>query len=230
MASRRIEDLHPAVEPMCRRFLEICKERGIRVVVTSTLRTEAEQIALFAQGRKSINIVNEFRHEAGLPAVSERENRIVTRALTSIHQFGCAFDVVLVKPVIPAKAEARKKMDSPLKTTEKRVVAVWDVKADINSNDIPDYEEIGIVGESVGLTWGGRFRFRDYCHFQFTGGLTLEELKTGRRPGYSPSQTHSHQGSGKEKVPAHGAIVGSKEMEQSQGDETCRVSEQIKEV
>jgi peptidoglycan L-alanyl-D-glutamate endopeptidase CwlK len=218
MASRSIEDLHPAVEPMCRRFLEICGERGIRVVVTSTLRTEAEQIALFAQGRKNINTVNELRHEAGLPPVSERENRIVTHALTSIHQFGCAFDVVLVKPIVPAKAETQKAMDSPLRTTameEKGVVAVWDVKADINSNDVPDYEEIGIIGESVGLTWGGRFKFRDYCHFQYTGDLTLEELKAGRRLEYSASHDPSPQVSGNEKVPS--SITRSKEREQSQG-------------
>ena len=34
----------------------------------------------------------------------------------------------------------------------------WDLKADVNADSIPDYEEIGKIGESVGLTWGGRFK------------------------------------------------------------------------
>ena len=42
----------------------------------------------------------------------------------------------------------------------------WDVKADVNDNDIPDYKEAGRIGESVGLTWGGMWSPPDYCHFQ----------------------------------------------------------------
>lgn len=98
MPSRKIEDLHPAVEPLCRLFLALCEERGIRAMVTSTLRTEAEQLALFAQGRKGLKTVNELRAEAGLPPITDKKNRIVTYAPTSIHQFGCAFDVVLLTP------------------------------------------------------------------------------------------------------------------------------------
>lgn len=173
MPSRKIEDLHPAVEPLCRRFLALCEERGIRAMVTSTLRTEAEQLALFAQGRKGLKTVNELRAEAGLPPITDKKNRIVTYASTSIHQFGCAFDVALLTP--PAHLESRGETGGKWGVT-------WDVKADINANDVPDYEEMGRIGESVGLTWGGRFRFRDYCHFQYTGGLALEDLRAGRRP------------------------------------------------
>jgi|GEM_PF-712108 peptidoglycan L-alanyl-D-glutamate endopeptidase CwlK len=160
MSSRRLEDLNPVVADMCRRFLALCRDRGIDVVVTSTLRTEAEQLALFAQGRKSLWYVNELRRDAGLPPIKEEQNRIVTHVLTSVHQFGCAFDVCIIK-------DGR---------------AVWNIKADVNENDIPDYEEIGKIGEHIGLTWGGRFKFKDYCHFEYTGGLTLEDLKAGLRP------------------------------------------------
>jgi len=45
--------------------------------------------------------------------------------------------------------------------------AIWDVmKTDVNANEIPDYEEAGIIGESVGLEWGGRWAVKDACHFQ----------------------------------------------------------------
>jgi len=49
---------------------------------------------------------------------------------------------------------------------EKNQQPSWDLKADVNENDIPDYEEAGRIGESVGLKWGGRFRKPDYVHFE----------------------------------------------------------------
>ncbi len=44
--------------------------------------------------------------------------------------------------------------------------ACWDVKVDVNKDGIPDYEEAGKIGESVGLTWGGRWKTPDRPHFQ----------------------------------------------------------------
>jgi peptidoglycan L-alanyl-D-glutamate endopeptidase CwlK len=42
----------------------------------------------------------------------------------------------------------------------------WDIKADVNHDEIPDYDEAGQIGESVGLEWGGRFSTPDRPHFQ----------------------------------------------------------------
>jgi len=43
------------------------------------------------------------------------------------------------------------------------------------------WQQIGALGESVGLEWAGRWKkFRELAHFQFTGGLTLAELQTGK--------------------------------------------------
>lgn len=42
----------------------------------------------------------------------------------------------------------------------------WDIKADVNENEIPDYTEAGRIGESVGLVWGGNWKTPDYPHFQ----------------------------------------------------------------
>jgi|WetSurSiteA1Bulk_404760.scaffolds.fasta_scaffold02632_8 peptidoglycan LD-endopeptidase CwlK len=44
--------------------------------------------------------------------------------------------------------------------------AHWDTKEDLNENSIPDYTEAGLIGESVGLVWGGRWKNRDLPHFQ----------------------------------------------------------------
>jgi peptidoglycan L-alanyl-D-glutamate endopeptidase CwlK len=161
------------VRDRCRRLIALCEGRGIGIIVTSTLRTEAEQLALFAQGRKVLKTVNEFRAEAGLPPIGSEQNRVVTRAATSVHQFGLAFDVAILKP------NSR--------------MAEWSPKADLNDNDTADYEEVGLFGESLGLQWGGRFRLRDYCHFQFTGGLSLRELMAGQRPETDPEDRPDNQ-------------------------------------
>jgi peptidoglycan L-alanyl-D-glutamate endopeptidase CwlK len=42
----------------------------------------------------------------------------------------------------------------------------WDLKANVNANDVPDYTEAGQIGESLGLTWGGRWRSPDFAHFE----------------------------------------------------------------
>jgi peptidoglycan L-alanyl-D-glutamate endopeptidase CwlK len=159
--SRKIEDLDPIAQEKCNAFIAACKEKGIDLMLTSTFRTEAEQLAYFAQGRKTLKAVNEFRREAGLCPITPRENIPVTKNLTSVHQFGFAFDVAI----------------------KKAGLAIWEIKVDLNDNQIPDYEEIGKIGEALGLRWGGRWK--DYCHFEYTGGLTILQLQAGMRPAKS---------------------------------------------
>ena len=43
---------------------------------------------------------------------------------------------------------------------------VWDIKVDVNKDDVPDYQQAGEIGESLGLVWGGRWKTPDYPHFQ----------------------------------------------------------------
>jgi len=154
--SNKISDLNLFVAGLCRRLISLCKEEGITLRVTSTLRTAKEQLALFAQGRNSLKYVNELRAGQGLPPITESENKIVTHSLTSIHQFGYAFDVVVIKDGVPS----------------------WKPS---------DYERVGEIAESLGLQWGGRWRLKDYCHFQYTGGLTIADLKAGKRPEFKDS-------------------------------------------
>ena len=71
--------------------------------------------------------------------------RIVTWTLHSRHTQRDAFDIALLLENKP----------------------VWDVKVDVDHDHIPDYQEAGEIGESVGLVWGGRWTKPDYPHFQF---------------------------------------------------------------
>lgn len=82
--SRKIEDLHPHVASLCRKFIEQCKEAGVEVLVTSTYRDHESQNALYAQGRTA-------------------PGKIVTKAKggQSFHNWKVAFDVV---PLVNGKA------------------------------------------------------------------------------------------------------------------------------
>lgn len=51
-----------------------------------------------------------------------------------------------------------------------------------------DWDRLGSIGESVGLEHGDR-GYVDRPHFQYRGGLTLEQVQAGERPGeYKPEQ------------------------------------------
>jgi peptidoglycan L-alanyl-D-glutamate endopeptidase CwlK len=71
----------------------------------------------------------------------------------SWHQYRVAFDVV---PLVAGKA-------------------IWD--------DRRIWTRISELGESVGLEWAGRWKsFPESPHFQFTGGLTMAQLKQAKQP------------------------------------------------
>lgn len=85
---------------------------------------------------------------------------IVTNAKPgqSWHNWRCAFDVVPIRNGKP----------------------VWGTSG-------PDgdlWRKVGEIGESVGLEWAGRWtgKLREMAHFQYTGGLTLAQLQSGKVP------------------------------------------------
>ena len=57
MASRSLLDLAPAVRRLALAFLEECAACGLPVLVYCTLRSNAEQAALFAQGRTTVGVI-----------------------------------------------------------------------------------------------------------------------------------------------------------------------------
>lgn len=76
-----------------------------------------------------------------------------TNAGASKHQYGLAVDLV---PIVNGEPQWHNR-------------ALW--------------YRVGIIGERLGLRWGGRWR-RPYDpgHFEWTGGLTTEELASGKFP------------------------------------------------
>ena len=49
--SRSLDELHPVVKPKVEKFIALCKEQGIDLLVTSTYRDNESQQALYNQGR-----------------------------------------------------------------------------------------------------------------------------------------------------------------------------------
>lgn len=150
MASTKIEDLTNKMQKMFSDFAFRMTVAGIEFKVTCTSRTAAEQAALYAQGRSPLKVVNDLRAIAGLPPISDKYNKKVTWTTKSKHIVNesnpkaRAFDIVLLN--------------------DDRVH--WDLKVDVNKNQISDYEEAARIGEAVGLKAGARFKSPDYPHFE----------------------------------------------------------------
>jgi hypothetical protein len=163
--SRDVRDLTPDLQELEQAFALKMLEAGLVFAVTCTLRTKDEHVALYAQGRERLAIVNELRRLAKLPPITEAENkRCVTWTLNSRHFAGKdgkarAFDFVLLKENKPT----------------------WDIKCDIDDDHIPDYIEAGAIGKSLGLVWGGDFRDKhgdpkpDMVHFELPNPVLVKK-------------------------------------------------------
>ena len=134
---------------------------GIRVKVVETRRMYQTQRAYYAQGRETLAEVNLKRNAAGLWSINAKQNKKVTWTMESMHFYDVALDFALV--------DANGRLS-------------WDTKADINQDDIGDYHNVGAIAKKYGFEWGGDFKGRDYAHLQYTGGLTIEDLRAGKRP------------------------------------------------
>lgn len=48
-------------------------------------------------------------------------------------------------------------------------------------NDTVTFNKCGEIAESLGLEWAGRWKtFKELAHVQYTGGLTLKDLQSGK--------------------------------------------------
>ncbi len=156
--SRSIDDLIPPARERFARFLGACQvdpwlvANGITVILTSTLRDFEAQADLYAQGRT-------------------KPGKIVTRAKPgqSWHNYGLAADVLPLRHGKPVWGTDGDGID--------------DSPADDERDDLEVWQTIGKLGERAGLEWAGRWpNFREFPHFQYTGGLTLADLQVGKVP------------------------------------------------
>lgn len=152
---QRIATLHPRLQPLARRLIleggaalhhypEPSKLRAVRYGITQAYRSYAEQAALYGQGRTesqltSIGVPGHFA-KPNLPRVSNaRPGRSLHERMLDGRPAAQAFDVA------PFDASGQ---------------PIWDTRA-------PEWQLIGAVGRSLGLTWGGDFTsIKDMPHFE----------------------------------------------------------------
>jgi peptidoglycan L-alanyl-D-glutamate endopeptidase CwlK len=139
---------------MLEKFEELQHEArliGVEIRPYFGYRDEAEQTALYAQGRDPLEVTNALRDAAGLAPITDTQNRkIVTKARygESAHTVdpSKAVDYYVVHP---ATGEAQ-----------------WWEGVDLDADGESDYHEVGVLAERIGLTWGGRFAMRDLGHVE----------------------------------------------------------------
>jgi peptidoglycan L-alanyl-D-glutamate endopeptidase CwlK len=151
----RIQLLHPAV----RAEVEHIYRAQIVPALTGraicrfayTLRTFAEQDALFAQGRTRLFDSN------------GRRLGVVTKARggQSIHNYGLALDIVLL-----VDRDNNKTFES----------ASWETTVDFDRDGKADWMEIVSIFKNNGWTWGGDWKFKDAPHFEKPMGHTWRTL------------------------------------------------------
>ena len=157
MASRDLKELTPELFDKYQLFNVRMGEAGLIHVVTCTSRSVIEQMALFTMGRLPTKDVNRFRQIAGLILIGESENVKVTWTLDSKH----------VTNMFDADLNNDKSRAFDIAILNKQGQAVWDIKINTNESGGPDYDEAGLIGESVGLRWGGRFTLNpDPPHYE----------------------------------------------------------------
>lgn len=135
--------------------------------VHPTLKAKGEELIRLAdragikigitQGLRTIAQQNKLYQQGRNPKYDKNGRRIpvVTNAPGgySMHNFGLAFDIVVYKA---------------------------DGSYDWNTDS--KYRKVGALGKSIGLEWGGDWKFLDLPHFQLSFGLSMAQLRAGKKP------------------------------------------------
>jgi peptidoglycan L-alanyl-D-glutamate endopeptidase CwlK len=152
----RIQLLHPKVRDEVKNIYlnEIVPALSGKAICrfAYTLRTFAEQDALYAQGRTKLYDAN------------GRKLGVVTKAKggQSIHNFGLALDIVLLKDT---------NGDGTFES------ASWEDTIDFDKDGRADWMEIVSILKRNGWIWGGDWKsFKDKPHFEKTFGHTWRTL------------------------------------------------------
>lgn len=140
----RIELAHPAVrKELKEQYLEINNKlpKYCRLRFAYVLRTPEEQHKLYLQRPKVTN----------------------ADAWQSIHNYGLAFDIVLL-------------YDNDKNGTFEE--ASWSMTKDFDKDGIPEWKEVVTYFKSKGWSWGGDWKsFKDAPHFEKNFGLGWREMK-----------------------------------------------------
>lgn len=143
--SRELLDLDDAIQAKALKAIMAMKKDaelktlGVEdIYINETRRALATQMAYYSRSRMAVADVKKMYKAAGLYAITDQEAKTAnTWTLSSKHIEGKAIDLVPTK-------------DGKL---------WWSAPEEV-------WERMGQIGESVGLSWGGRWETKDRPHFE----------------------------------------------------------------
>lgn len=163
-----ISKLHPKLrDEALKIYEEICAALTGKAICRFiyTLRTFAEQDALYAQGRTKL--------------FDSKGNRlgIVTKSKggQSYHCYGIAIDIVLV---VDTNGDGNPD------------TAKWDMVTDFDKDGLSDWMEVVDIFKKYKWEWGGDWIFKDPPHFQKTFGYKWKDLLAMYKSGNVDSQNY----------------------------------------
>jgi len=159
--SRDLNMATPRIRAFAEKFITEAKRiLNLDVFIIEVDRPFEVQVAYYAQGRESLDVVNSLRKRAGLNPISEKANqRIVTKTMKSKHIINLANEAT--------SDDLSRAIDFGL--IDRKGVYHGEPKADLNKDGKLDYIQLGIIGKMIdsGLIWGGDFKgFKDYAHWE----------------------------------------------------------------
>jgi peptidoglycan L-alanyl-D-glutamate endopeptidase CwlK len=127
--------------------------KNLKLRFTHTYRSFEEQNEFYKQGRNKLYDKEGNR----LPKITNAKGG------QSIHNYGLAFDITVL---------IDKDDNGNFET------ALWNLEADHDKDNTPDWKEAIACLKSRGWEWGGDWKqFPDYPHFQKTFGYTWQALQ-----------------------------------------------------
>jgi len=159
--SRDLTEATPRMRDFAIRLIGLAKEElNLRVIVTSVARLFEVQVALYAQGRNTLENVNKLRIRAKLAPITHKENKYkVTWTLASRHIINLSND--------DPTDNLSHAIDFGI--LDKNGKYMGDVKADVNNDNKSDYIQLGLLAKKVDseIIWGGNWKkSKDYQHYE----------------------------------------------------------------
>lgn len=165
--SRDLNEATPRMKEFALKLIGLAKEElGIKVIVTDVARPYEVQVALYAQGRETLENVNKLRKRAKLAPITHKENRKVTWTLASKHIINLSND--------DPTDDLSHAIDFGI--LDKNGKYMGDIKADVNKDNKSDYIQLGYLAKKIDkdIIWGGDWsKSKDYPHFEEPKWLSL---------------------------------------------------------
>lgn len=161
--SRDLNKTTPRLKIFIEQLIVKAKELlNIDVFVVEVDRPFLSQVAYYAQGRESLDVVNKLRARAGLAPIDAKANKKpVTRTMDSKH--------ITRLDNESAADDLSRAVDLGIKDKMGRYDGSG--KADTNKDNKPDYLQLGVIGKMIdsGIIWGGDWPDQDCPHWQDPG-------------------------------------------------------------